>query len=80
MEQESPCVLLAWKETLRPENGLGSFQYVYSRPQMLDAPADLPDGEYEVGFGEQRVPMIKRRGLWLTNWSDASAAGSGRSS
>lgn len=75
MDRESTCVLLAWKETLRSESGLGAFQYLYSRVQVLDAPADLPDGEYQVAFGSQRLPVTRRRGLWLSNWNSAQDDG-----
>jgi hypothetical protein len=68
MERESPCVLLAWKDTLRSEESLGAFRYVYSRLQVLDAPPDLPDGQYVAGFGEQTVPVIKQSGIWLPDW------------
>ncbi|MGB9144853.1 MAG: hypothetical protein WCC14_03450 [Acidobacteriaceae bacterium] len=71
MERESACVLLAWQETLCSASGLGAFQYVYSRVQVLDAPADLPDGEYQVAFGSQQLPVTRRRGLWLPNWNGA---------
>lgn len=68
MERETPCVLLAWKDTLRSEEKLGAFRYVYSRLQVLDAPHDLPDGEYVAGFGEQTVPVMKHSGIWLPDW------------
>ncbi len=68
MERESSCVLLAWKDTLRCEENLGAFRYVYSRLQVLDAPADLPDGEYLAGFGELSVMVSKRSGIWLSDW------------
>jgi hypothetical protein len=68
MERESPCVLLAWKDTLRSDENLGAFRHVYSRLQVLDAPSDLPDGEYLAGFGEQTVPVVKRSGIWLPDW------------
>lgn len=71
MDRESACVLLAWKETLHSENGLGAFQYVYSRVQVLDAPSDLPDGDYQIAFGSQRLPVTRRHGLWLPNWNEA---------
>ncbi|HTW62734.1 MAG TPA: hypothetical protein VMD55_13080 [Terracidiphilus sp.] len=68
MERETPCVLLAWKDTLQSEEKLGAFRYVYSRLQVLDAPPDLPDGEYVAGFGEQTVSVMKRSGIWLPDW------------
>jgi hypothetical protein len=68
MGRESSCVLLAWKDMLRCEENLGAFRYVYSRLQVLDAPADLPDGEYLAGFGEQSVLVSKRSGIWLSDW------------
>jgi hypothetical protein len=68
MERESSCTLLAWKDTLRSDENLGAFRYVYSRLQVLDAPSDLPDGEYLAGFGEQTVPVVKRSGIWLPDW------------
>ncbi|HTX42106.1 MAG TPA: hypothetical protein VMD25_09790 [Acidobacteriaceae bacterium] len=75
MDRESACVLLAWKETVRSENGTGAFQHVYSRIQVLDAPADLPDGEYQVAFGHQQLQVTRRRGLWLSNWNDKQETG-----
>lgn len=67
MEHESSCVLLAWKETLHSEEALGAFRYVYSDLQVLDAPPNLPDGEYEVSFGDLTVSAVKRSGMWLPN-------------
>lgn len=68
MNRESSCVLLAWKDTLRSEEKLGAFRYVYSDLQVLDAPTDLPDGEYEATFGDQAVGAIKSSGLWVPKW------------
>ena len=68
MARESPCVLVAWKDTLCSGESLGVFRYVYSRLQVLDAAEDLPDGEYVAGFGEQTVAVIKRSGIWLSDW------------
>lgn len=68
MDRESSCVLLAWKDTLRSEEGRSAFRYVYSDLQVLDAPQDLPDGEYEASFGDQAVAAIKRSGVWVPKW------------
>jgi hypothetical protein len=52
--------MLAMKESLR-ESG----QIVYSRCCVLDAPPDVPDGNYTVRFDGHSVSAIRQNGLWL---------------
>jgi hypothetical protein len=54
------CEMLAMKECLSD-----AAAATYSRCCILDAPADLPDGDYRVTFVGHTVSAHKDAGLWL---------------
>lgn len=60
MGHESACELLATK-TLSPE----SARAVYSHCAIIEAPVDLPDGDYEVEFGDNVAITRKQNGAWI---------------
>ncbi|HVT97976.1 MAG TPA: hypothetical protein VHE33_10750 [Acidobacteriaceae bacterium] len=66
--RQEPCEMLAIRET--PEK---AGPAVYSRCSVIDAPHDLPDGEYAVTFGGNIVPAKKEAGLWIPDKSNAAA-------
>jgi hypothetical protein len=57
---EVRCEMLAMKEWHRE-----SSQALYSRCCVLDAPPNIPDGEYMVFFDQHRVTAVRQGGLWL---------------
>ena len=68
MGRQSECEMLAMKETLpgrRP---------VYSRCSVIEAPAELPDGEYTVSFDDGTVKVKRQGGLWLAGTESLSGA------
>lgn len=60
MEREAPCEMLAMKEA-ESEKGPVTF----SRCSVIDAPMDLPDGDYKVSFNGCVVSARKDGGLWM---------------
>src|SRR5580704_14915620 len=60
MESEAACEMLAMKEA---ESGKGPV--LYSRCSVIDAPMDLPDGDYTVSFNGCVVSARKEGGLWM---------------
>lgn len=59
MGHETACALLATK-TITSE----ATRAVYSHCAIIDAPVDLPDGDYEVEFGGEVAVTRKQRGSW----------------
>jgi hypothetical protein len=60
MGQQAPCELLATK-TVVPE----ASRPIYSHCAIIEAPTDLPDGDYEVEFsGEVAITRLQGGG-WL---------------
>jgi len=57
---EARCEMLAMRESASRE---GSS--TYSRCSVIDAPMDLPDGDYTVTFGGYSVLARKQAGLWV---------------
>ena len=53
---------------------------VYSRCSVIDAPPDLPDGEYTVSFDGYIVLARKDAGLWVPDGATAAIAAPGKSS
>jgi hypothetical protein len=53
---------------------------VYSRCSVIDAPQDLPDGDYTVSFDAYIVPAKKEAGLWIPDAATAALASAGRNS
>jgi hypothetical protein len=60
MGREAVCEMLAMKEPL-PHNS----QTLFSRCSVIEAPQDLPDGDYTVSFSDYIVSTKKECGLWL---------------
>jgi len=52
--------MLAMKESVT-----GTSQLVFSHCSVIDAPLDLPDGDYSVSFNEYVVSAKKEGGLWM---------------
>jgi len=55
-----PCMLVAVKVTLP---SLDMFEYV--KCEVVNAPAHLPDGQYEVSFEGRAMEVQKLDGRWL---------------
>ena len=62
MGRESGCEMLAMKDK-HAETGECS----YSRCSVIEAPADLPDGDYTVSFERCTVKVVREGGLWLVS-------------
>jgi len=60
MGREGACELLATK-TILPE----ATHAVYSHCAIIDAPLDLPDGDYEVEFAGEVALTSLRDGAWM---------------
>ncbi len=60
MGQHEPCEMLAIKES-----GSGVSPEVFSRCSVIDAPQELPDGDYMVSFNGFSVSARKECGLWI---------------
>jgi hypothetical protein len=60
MGHEAACELLATK-TVVPEASLPD----YSHCAIIEAPLDLPDGDYEVEFSGEVGIVRRQRGSWL---------------
>jgi hypothetical protein len=60
MGREAACELLATK-TVVPE----ATQAIYSHCAIIEAPLDLPDGDYEVEFAGEVAIASRRGGSWL---------------
>ena len=60
MGRETSCELLATK-TVVPE----ASRAVYSHCAIIEAPSDLPDGDYEVEFAGEVAVTSLRGGSWM---------------
>lgn len=60
MGHEAPCELLATK-TVVPE----ASRPVYSHCAIIEAPPNLPDGDYEVEFSGEVAVVRLQNGYWL---------------
>ena len=60
MGREAICELLATK-TVLPE----ASRAIYSHCAIIDAPKDLPDGNYEVEFAGEVAVTSLHRGSWM---------------
>ena len=60
MGHQTPCELLATK-TVVPE----ATRPVYSHCAIIEAPSDLPDGDYEVEFSGEVAITRLQDGCWL---------------
>jgi len=59
MGREAKCELLATK-SVTP----GASRPVYSHCAVIDSPADLPEGDYEVEFGQEVAITRLQDGCW----------------
>src|ERR1700692_3485785 len=59
MGREAPCTVSAVKLSL-PEFRITEF----IRCDVLQAPSDLPDGEYFVSLGNRKMRVLKENGIW----------------
>jgi hypothetical protein len=60
MGREAVCELLATKTVLAEAS-----RAVYSHCAIIEAPSDLPDGDYEVEFAGEVAVTTLRGGSWL---------------
>lgn len=60
MGHQAACELLATK-TIGPE----SARPTYSHCAIIEAPVDLPDGDYEVEFGDNVAITRRQDGGWV---------------
>jgi hypothetical protein len=66
MGREVECEVVAMKRTIiNPPKARPLFDDIYSDCGVIDAPADLPDGEYTVRVGNQFFSTRLHRGLWI---------------
>jgi hypothetical protein len=74
MGHEVSCELLATKTV-----EAGSARPVYSHCAIIEAPADLPDGDYEVEFSDEVAVTRLHNGYWLvgrvmpSNYTEAAS-------
>jgi hypothetical protein len=67
MGREANCDLLARKQP--PDLGPG-----YTWASIVNAPSDLPDGEYQVIFDRHMLRATKERDQWLSSGAIARAS------
>jgi hypothetical protein len=67
MNREASCEVLARRHSVQDGSS-------YSEGFVLNAPADLPDGEYTILFNGHVLHASKDRGLWLTSHDVTRAA------
>ena len=60
MNQRVTCGVSAIKIT-QPDTG----EYSYTRPKIVGAPLDLPDGDYLVRFAGLTLEVHRHRGVWM---------------
>lgn len=60
MGHEAPCELIATK-TVLPE----AAQPVYSHCAIIEAPRELPDGDYEIEFAGEIAITKRHAGSWM---------------
>ena len=67
MGREVECDLVAMRRSV-PSGSMFRSQpdHVYTDFGVIEAPEDLPDGQYTVALGGQVLTTRKQRGLWLT--------------
>jgi hypothetical protein len=66
MDRKTDCDVLARKLPI-PSNRKGGLpDFTYTDCAVIDAPVDLPDGEYMVHFDDHVVAATKEGGCWLT--------------
>jgi hypothetical protein len=60
MGREADCTVGAVKVSLP-----GTNVSHYAKCSIHHEPSDLPEGQYQVTFGGETVPVQKRNGAWL---------------
>lgn len=67
MGREADCEVVAMKRTIEHmRKSRRHFEEIYSEFGVIDAPPDLPDGDYTVQIGKHVFTTTRRRGLWLS--------------
>lgn len=61
MLRDAECDILARKVPV----AAGSSDYTYSDFAVIEAPIDLPDGEYLIYFDRHTVAATKEHGYWV---------------
>ena len=69
MLRDADCEVLARKVPVLARTGAGAREYTYSDCAIINAPIDLPDGEYIVYFDRHTVAVTKERGFWVPRGS-----------
>ena len=65
MDREAECdVIVLRSAALRRAAAHTDAEHVYADFEVLDAPGDLPEGEYTIDVGEQVLSVRKQRGFW----------------
>ena len=65
MLRDAECDVLARKVPLGPSSAGGPADFTYSDCAVIEAPSDLPDGEYIIYFDRHTVAITRERGYWL---------------
>jgi hypothetical protein len=65
MLRDAECNILARKVPVAARTTARSPDYTYSDCAVIDAPMDLPDGEYLIYFDHHTVAATKERGYWI---------------
>lgn len=66
MGRHASCGLVAIQKTLAQPKFRREPEHVYTDYGVIEAPTDLPDGEYTVRIGKQELTTKKQHGIWLT--------------
>lgn len=75
MAREAPCELLARKRLLPGLDSHGRKRYEYTQCSVLQAPSDLPDGEYVVTTEDgHSIATAKMYGHWLLATAESTPA------
>jgi hypothetical protein len=73
--RQEPCEMLAMRDVPAVPGPA-----VFSRCSVMEAPLDLPDGDYTVTFEGYIVPARKEAGLWIPDGTTAALASPGKNS
>lgn len=67
MNRVAECEVVAMKRTIvNTRKSRNHYDEVYTEFAIVEAPPDLPDGEYLVRVGRQTLSAHLCRGLWLS--------------
>lgn len=66
--RETECEVVALRRVAKNTVGARLFEpdYVYTDLGVIEAPDDLPDGEYTVEIAGHAFRTSKKQGLWLS--------------